>query len=63
MNKVAYRNAVVESVFKIAIFTGLEKKVIIQKAAAHSEVIPFSVLNVLEEAVDLLSKGSKVKWL
>jgi hypothetical protein len=62
-HKVAYRNAVTELVFKIAIFTGLEKQAIIKKSVEQSEIVPFSVLNVLEEAVILLSKGGKVSWL
>jgi hypothetical protein len=63
MNKVTYRNAVTELVFKISIFTGLEKKAIINKAIEQSKIVPLSVLNVLEEAVYLLSRGGKVSWL
>ena len=63
MDKVAYRNAVAESVFKIAIFTGLDNKEIIKKAKKQSVIVPASALNVLEEAVDLLSKGGEVSWL
>lgn len=63
MDKVTYRNTVTELIFKIRIFTGLDKKKIIKKAKKQSEVVPLSVLNILEEAVRLLSKGGKVSWL
>ena len=63
MDKVAYRNTVAELVFKIAVFTDLDKRAIIKKAMEQSGIVPFSVLNILEEAVHLLSKGRKVDWL
>lgn len=63
MNKVEYRNTVTELVFKIAIFTDIDKKEIIKKAVEQSEIVPLSVLHVLQEAVYLLSRGGKVSWL